>query len=533
MKLSSIGIKITASNAVMILIILILTGNALYALRSIRNELEDIGLSSQRFEVQKDIESAFISSVGLYRAFIAYGDTKHYDGYQKKMNDTLELQRKLLQMVTEEEKNDIQKLIESTTIYHKGLSTRLKEAVLRQYREESAGNWEAASKAKIETKLIAGEYIPFTNQITEILNRQSARSKEEYEKSNRDAGDYIDKIIINSIIISFIALVVGIILSVALTRRIRNPIVQMVAGANKYAGGDFRESINVASKDEIGELAGALNTMQQNFKDILQKLTNASGILAGSARQLTSQAQQTSAGASEAAATVGQIAATMEDVAQNAREVSLQADSVSGHADKGYRDMELMTGQMLEISSASEQVAGAIDLLNGSVIKIAQFVDIITNIAEQTNLLALNAAIEAARAGDAGRGFAVVAEEVRKLAEQSARSTKEINQLIASIQAQSDQAVQAMASGARKVEQGNNVIQEVELSFKEILKSIKGLGGQVQSVASAAQEVSAGVQNVAATTEEQTAAMQEVSASTEELNKIAEDLHLMVEKFKF
>jgi methyl-accepting chemotaxis protein len=332
--------------------------------------------------------------------------------------------------------------------------------------------------------------------------------------------------------VTLIALIVGLIVTFTLTRSITAPLANLVTVSGFAAAGDLTTEINVGSRDETGKLAEAFRTMIRQMRDVVKEIVDKSGLVAGSAEELSSSSQQTAAGANETSTTMNEISATVQQVTSSMQEISSASDAAVAHAGEGSKGISRITEQMSFIAKSSGEAARAIDGLSKKSQEINQIVDFITGIAEQTNLLALNAAIEAARAGEQGRGFAVVAEEVRKLAEQSAGAAREIGDLIGSIQKESQNAVTTMAEGVKNVEAGTRVVSEVGESFARIINAVQGLTAQIEEVASATEQMSAGVQSVAASTEEQTAAIEQVSASAETLSHLSDELKALVSKFK-
>lgn len=527
-----IGFKIAFGFILMLIMIFFLGGNSFLSLKTVNNNIAEVDMASKRLLLEMKINNTATTVAAAFRGFIAYGNEKYFKQAEDALNSAIELESQMLEIARDERKEDIQTLIKNTTQYRDGLVNELAPVVRLYHKELNEGNREQANVYFNEMNSIAANYVVMTNEIAAIVNEMVLENNEAVNATLSSTKEHANNYMNISIIVAGVAIVIGLLLTIFLTRMIRIPIQQMVLGAQKLADGDFTGHMVARSQDEIGDLTNALNKMKDNFKEIIMNIQNSSHQLMDSSQQLAAQAQQTSAGATETASTMNEIATTVDNMSQNTQDVSQQADMASQYADNGNQGIEMVTGQMQDIAVATDQVNKSIGSLKSAINKIGQFVEVITNIADQTNLLALNAAIEAARAGEAGRGFAVVAEEVRKLAEQSALSTKEITALIKEIQEQSELAVQAINTSHDKVTQGNEIVTEVGDNFIEIINAVQELSEQVQNVAASAQQVSAGVQNVAGTTEEQTAAMEEVSAATENLNKLADELNALIIKFK-
>lgn len=343
----------------------------------------------------------------------------------------------------------------------------------------------------------------------------------------------VRKFAASSILVGAIGIVLGIIITFVLLNQIfGKPFARFIEFSEVISQGDLTKEIDYRSRDELGKLASSFNKMVNNLKELITHVSQTSARVSDTARTLNSQAEQTTSAATENASTVNEISATVDSVVENIKEVSSQADEASRQADLGQQNIDSVVNTVREIEVSVEHVASSVHSLNQAIEKIGQFVVTINGIADQTNLLALNAAIEAARAGEAGRGFAVVAEEVRKLAENSALSAKEIGRIINEVQEQSARAVGDMESGREKVAQGDRVVHEVSHSLSAIIELVQKLNIKAQEVARAATQVAQAVHNVAATTEEQTAAMQEVSASASGLSNAAAELDKLLAKFK-
>ncbi len=346
---------------------------------------------------------------------------------------------------------------------------------------------------------------------------------------------------------------------------------------NYMALGDFREDVPadmLEKKDEFGEIAKSVDTMQQSIRKMVRNVLDKSHMVAAHSQELTATThesekasdevskviQEIAIGSSEQAMDTEQGVTTVEElgnvVVNNTNYIKNLNDStkkVNVLKDEGLEVIGDLVEKTNSNMRSSKQVQEVIEDTNLSAERIVNASEMIKSIADQTNLLALNAAIEAARAGDAGRGFAVVADEIRKLAEQSTKFTEEISTIINDLKIKTSIAVDTMKEVgdvvnsqsscvdlttskfdgiADALNEMDQAISLVNNSNYEIIDQKEKIKEVMDHLVSISEENAAGTQEASASVEEQNAAMTEITGASGELAKIAEELNSMIEEFK-
>jgi methyl-accepting chemotaxis protein len=285
-----------------------------------------------------------------------------------------------------------------------------------------------------------------------------------------------------------LAVVLGILIALFLTRSITKPVSQGVDFARRLAEGDLTAHIDVDQKDEIGILAQALRDMAARLREVVGQVQAAADNVASGSEELSSSAQQLSQGTTEQAASIEEVSSSMEQMNANIRQ----------NADNAMQTEKIAVQAAKDAQFSGQVVSQAVEAMK----KIAEKISIIEEIARQTNLLALNAAIEAARAGEHGKGFAVVAAEVRKLAERSGAAAAEISELSSSTVGVADQAGQMLAKLVPDIQRTAELVQEISAASKEQSTGVTQINTAIQQLDQVVQQNAAAAEQMASTSEE-------------------------------
>ncbi|MBF0565553.1 MAG: MCP four helix bundle domain-containing protein [Nitrospirae bacterium] len=395
---------------------------------------------------------------------------------------------------------------------------------------------------KINVERIRPSAKPVQEGAHNLMKLQEDVAKELFDKSQKDYS-----LIRNA---SISCIIVGLLLSIIVAWWIINsvivPINKVVDVANGLAAGDLTVDIDVTSEDETGRLMSAMKAMVGKLRTTVETISTSSDNVASASQQLSASSEQMSDGVSEQSNKASQIATsatemsqTVIDVARNASSIASSALETATLAKDGEAIVSISIEKVRAIATTVSESAQLIISLGERSKQIGEIVNVIKDIADQTNLLALNAAIEAARAGEQGRGFAVVADEVRKLAERTAKATSEIGGMIVSIQDETGKAVTSMDGATKMVETGVEYTSKAGEALGGIVKSINSLQSMVEQIASATEEMStvsetitSDIEAIANVARETTVSSMQASQSASELSKMSSDLQEVVGYFK-
>ncbi len=446
---------------------------------------------------------------------------------------------------------DLLKKIETP---HKQLHSSVIEInqIMGSHTERSAG-------LAVAGEILNKKTLPALNKVQQMLHdiRKSTNDRiitdEIMIDKARSSSRYI-------VIMTAITIFAGVLLAMLIAASISWPTAQAVAFVNLLSQGDFTQTLSINQKDEIGQLANALNSLVLNLEKMFREVNNGIITLTASSTELgtiseqmnqgaeltSGKAQTVSAAAEEMSANMNNVAASSEQASTNVNIVSAATEEMSSTVQEIAQSSERSRSITSEAVSQAQNAKDKMDELGDAAKGISQVVEVISEISGQTNLLALNATIESARAGEAGKGFAVVANEIKELAGQTEKATVEIKEKIDSIQSSTivavdqiqqvseiiDQVNQISTTIATAVEEQSIATQEVASNVSQAAQGIEDVNTNIATISTVAGDIAKEISGVNQSADEMAAGSSQVNISAQDLKKLAGRLAQITKQFK-
>ncbi|MGF6198654.1 methyl-accepting chemotaxis protein [Pseudomonas laurylsulfatiphila] len=360
----------------------------------------------------------------------------------------------------------------------------------------------------------------------------------------------IDDAVLTAKVIMGISLVIAVLAAglcgLLLMRAIMAPMNRIVQILEVMRTGDLSRRLNLERKDEFGAVETGFNDMMTELTSLVSQAQRSSVQVTTSVTEIAATSKQQQATATETAATTTEIGATSREIAATSRdlvrtmtEVSTAADQASVAAGSGQQGLARMEETMHSVMGAADLVNAKLAILNEKAGNINQVVVTIVKVADQTNLLSLNAAIEAEKAGEYGRGFAVVATEVRRLADQTAVATYDIEQMVREIQSAVSAGVMGMDKFSEEVRRGMSEVQQVGEQLSQIIHQVQALAPRVlmvnegmQAQATGAEQINHALVQLGDASSQTVESLRQASFAIDELSQVAVGLRSGVSRFK-
>ncbi|MFZ0927773.1 MAG: methyl-accepting chemotaxis protein [Syntrophobacteraceae bacterium] len=549
-----IGKKLGAGFGVLVALLIAMTVMAIWGLSTL-NHLKGTIVSENKKSMAAAEVSENIRDIGNRLATIVLSnsswDRAHMEEIQKSLvplraNYAKKMEELKATAATQEAKAKLE-AIEHSIDDAREVNVKLVEMALAGYNEEA-----------VQTFIV--DSAPLMEKVYSSVDELRAWREKQMAGEVKETESLYSKLRWMLVLSGVLAILVAVFFGVVITRSIVGPVRKGVEFAAAISQGDMTQTLKIEQKDEIGDLAKALNEMRTNIHRMVSDISGCVQTLASSSTELSTVSAQMACGVKEMSESANGVAAAAEESSANTVSVAASMEEATTNLSSVASATEEMSATVGEIASNSEKaraisseatvqaqaVSTMMKELGRAAQEIGQVTETITSISAQTNLLALNATIEAARAGAAGKGFAVVANEIKELAQQTAAATEDIKGKIASIQASTGGAIgdiekiaqvikqveEIVANIAAAIEEQSAVTRDVASNISQASMGMQDSNERVGQTATVSQSIAEDIARVTATISRFTRDNECVESNADDLLRLRETFESLIGRFK-
>lgn len=527
-----VGVRLGGAFAVLVVLMVIGVAVSVAGTNSVTNAQEDLLQHTQlMFNAEEAIFHAAVLN-GAQNAYVfqaAQGDLNALDDSAENRGDSLSAARQLQEHL---DAIDLEALTPGQQADYRAMQAGLDEFIAMDTRIVGLLRSEKAADRQEAIDLTLGESVTLFTTLSNAGERLATSITDDTTTINEAAHATAARSRTLTLVVGLSSILLALLLAVAITRSITEPLKAVVTVLRSVARGDLTPRVHDASPDEVGRLSVALDDTLDTVANTVNSISNGSTTLSASSEELLAVSQEMGATAEETARQAESVSAAAEQVSHSLQSVSAGAEQMSA----SIREIAANTNGAAEVGQQAAEMARStrqtVAELGARSAEISEVTKAITSIAQQTNLLALNATIEAARAGEAGKGFAVVASEVKDLARLTMRSSEDIGHRLTAIQTQTGHAVQAIGQITDIIDQINELQTAVASAVDEQAITTREIGHSITDAATGSADIAGNIVGVADAALGTSRGAAATAQSADELARLAAELLGLVRQFQ-
>ena len=518
------------------LFVLILIANIIgeWNKNSLINSLNKVALTYKIKEKLEELEKIILEAEAGQRAFLYTGKNNFLDPYTQantNINDKISSLRSEIQ-----DPKQLERLNELEKNFKERIADLEKTIALKR----------AGKEQEVKNLVSAGAGMQIMERLRAKINEMKQAENQLLVERSDAANAAKNFSTYFAWISNLIVIAVGLGISLTIIRTLAKSLGQALKVAKQVSLGNLTTKVEVTSSDEIGQLQAAFQTMIQSLNTLIKQVQKSGIQITTSATQIAASGKQLETIVNEQVASTNEVVATAKEIGTTSLQLEKTIDQVSSTAKStaiaalgGQKSLNQMETTMRNLADATTSISGKLSIISEKANNINTIITTITKVAAQTNLLSLNAAIEAEKAGEYGVGFAVVAREIRRLADQTAVSTLDIENMVKEMQAAVSTGVMEMDKFTQEVSRSVDDVQSVSWQLMEIIDQVQSLIPRFQAVhegmemqVEGAQQISEVMAQLSDTTAQTAETLGEINGAIAQLNEAAQGLHQEISRFK-